>query len=161
VQEYATGGTLNKKIANRSGELFPEDEIWEMFVQIVMALKYVHSRNILHRDLKAENIMMSGLDERVSDIYFTPVVALCRCYTNVLQVIKLGDFGIAKVLGSQADMAATIVGTPHTLSPELVQGQPYDQKSDVWVSPWSAAPIAKQACASSTCEFAGAWLRFI
>jgi len=43
-----------------------------------------------------------------------------------------GDFGIAKVLGSQQDMAATLVGTPHSLSPELVQGQPYDQKSDVW-----------------------------
>jgi NIMA (never in mitosis gene a)-related kinase len=61
--------------------------------------------------LKTENILLSGLEDRV---------------------VKLTDFGIAKVLGSQQDMAATIVGTPHTLSPELVQGQPYDSKSDVW-----------------------------
>jgi serine/threonine protein kinase len=82
-------------------------------VQVVAAMAYVHKCHILHRDLKGENIMLSGLEGRI---------------------IKLGDFGIAKVLGSQADQAYTVVGTPQTLSPELVQGQPYDQKSDVWVS---------------------------
>ena len=68
-------------------------------------------RNVLHRDLKTQNIMLSGPQQRT---------------------IKLGDFGIAKVLGSQAEMANTVVGTPHYLSPELCQGQVYDQKSDVW-----------------------------
>ena len=76
-----------------------------------MALKYVHSCNILHRDLKTQNIMLSGPQQRT---------------------IKLGDFGIAKVLGSGRDLAATVVGTPHYLSPELCQGHPYDQKSDIW-----------------------------
>ncbi len=46
--------------------------------------------------------------------------------------MKLADFGIAKVLGSSNDLAVTIVGTPHYLSPELCQAQPYDKKSDVW-----------------------------
>lgn len=148
LMEYATGGTLDKKIAMRDGELIDEDQIWEWFVQIVMALRYVHSwygafsaltcrdvsrlprfsqftmlivpprllapfscSNVLHRDLKTQNIMLSGPQQRT---------------------IKLGDFGIAKVLGSRGEMANTMVGTPHYLSPELCQGQVYDQKSDVW-----------------------------
>ncbi len=56
--------------------------------QIVMALRYVHSRHLLHRDLKSQNIMLGGPDN---------------------SVIKLGDFGIAKVLGSD-QQAATVVG---------------------------------------------------
>lgn len=51
-----------------------------MFVQILLALRYVHSCNVLHRDLKSDNIMLSGPQNRA---------------------IKLADFGIAKVLGSQ------------------------------------------------------------
>jgi serine/threonine protein kinase len=76
-----------------------------------MALKYVHSCNILHRDLKTQNIMLSGPQQRT---------------------IKLGDFGIAKVLGSGRDLAATVVGTPHYLSPEVCQSRYYDHKSDIW-----------------------------
>ena len=60
VMEYASGGTLSKCIAAREGALFEEDEIWEMFVQIVEGLKYVHSCSVLHRDLKSENIMLTG-----------------------------------------------------------------------------------------------------
>ena len=50
------------------------------------------------------------------------------------RVIKIADFGVSRILGGQADMAASIVGTPHILSPELCQGLAYDQKSDIWVS---------------------------
>lgn len=46
--------------------------------------------------------------------------------------MKIGDFGIAKVMGSEMDLAETIVGTPNYLSPELCQGQAYDTKSDIW-----------------------------
>ncbi len=62
--------------SREQGALFDEAQVWEFFVQIVMALKYVHSCNVLHRDLKSQNIMLSGPQQRT---------------------IKLGDFGIAKV----------------------------------------------------------------
>jgi NIMA (never in mitosis gene a)-related kinase len=47
-------------------------------------------------------------------------------------IIKLGDFGIAKVLNKTADQAATIVGTPYYLSPEIITNEPYNFKSDIW-----------------------------
>tara|TARA_B110000305_G_C19231771_1_gene535561 strand:- start:203 stop:589 length:387 start_codon:yes stop_codon:yes gene_type:complete len=47
-------------------------------------------------------------------------------------IIKLGDFGIAKVLNSTVEKAVTIVGTPYYLSPELIQNKPYNFKSDIW-----------------------------
>jgi NIMA (never in mitosis gene a)-related kinase len=46
--------------------------------------------------------------------------------------IKLGDFGIAKILNSQTEFANTVIGTPYYLSPELCEDKPYNSKSDVW-----------------------------
>ena len=90
-------------------EYFSEDQILNWFTQICVALKHVHDRKILHRDIKSQNIFMtkSGL-------------------------VKLGDFGIARVLSSTAEMAATVVGTPYYLSPEIVQSNTYGFKTDIW-----------------------------
>lgn len=79
------------------------------FVQLCLALKHVHDRKILHRDLKSQNIflMKNGM-------------------------IKLGDFGIARVLKHTTEMARTAIGTPYYLSPEICENQPYNNKSDIW-----------------------------
>lgn len=121
LQEYAAGGTLQRAIASREGELFPEESVWEMFVQVVLALRYVHACNLLHRDLKTENLLLGGLNNRVREGAGRRVRHAVRVIDGGdglppaalgagLQVVLLSDFGIAKVLGSQADMAATIVG---------------------------------------------------
>ena len=47
-------------------------------------------------------------------------------------IVKLGDFGIAKVLSQTDELVQTVIGTPYYLSPEIVHGQSYDYKSDVW-----------------------------
>jgi NIMA (never in mitosis gene a)-related kinase len=47
-------------------------------------------------------------------------------------IVKLGDFGIARVLGNTRDNARTIVGTPYYLSPEIIENKPYNFKSDIW-----------------------------
>ena len=78
-------------------------------MQICLALKYVHDRKILHRDLKTQNIFLTSKGE-----------------------IKIGDFGIARVLQSTYDFAQTAIGTPYYLSPEICQEKPYNQKSDIW-----------------------------
>lgn len=109
VMNYADGGDLQSKIKGQRGRLFSENEILDMFVQICLAMKHVHDRKVLHRDIKGQNIflMRNGM-------------------------IKLGDFGISKVLTSTIDKARTMVGTPYYLSPEIVEGRPYSFKSDVW-----------------------------
>ena len=98
---------INKK--KHEGTHFTEDEIMHWFVQICLALKYIHGLRILHRDIKASNIFLTG--------------------TNC---IKLGDFGISKVLQGTLEAAMTVVGTPYYMSPEVYQGKPYTLKSDVW-----------------------------
>ncbi|XP_045128415.1 serine/threonine-protein kinase Nek4-like isoform X3 [Portunus trituberculatus] len=106
---YCAGGDMASLIKRQRGQLFPEVKIVRWLIQITMALQYLHNRRILHRDLKTRNIFLtrSGL-------------------------IKLGDFGIARILGSSHDMATTLVGTPYYMSPELFAGLPYNHKSDVW-----------------------------
>jgi len=88
---------------------FPESTILDWFVQICLAVKHVHDRKILHRDLKTQNIFVasSGL-------------------------LKLGDFGVAKVLNGTNVMTSTAVGTPYYLSPEICQNKRYNHKSDIW-----------------------------
>lgn len=88
---------------------FTETQIIDWFTQICLGLKHVHDRKILHRDLKCQNIFLTK--------------------TNL---IKLGDFGIARVLSSTRENAKTMVGTPYYLSPEIVENRPYSFKSDVW-----------------------------
>ena len=86
-----------------------EKEIGNLFAQIVLPLHLVHSQNVVHRDMKSQNIFL----------------------TRALDHVKLGDFGISKILASKSQ-AYSVVGTPCYISPELCEGKPYNQKSDVW-----------------------------
>ena len=74
-----------------------------------MALEYVHGRKVIHRDIKTQNIFLTGN-----------------------KTIKVGDFGISKVLESTTQVAMTVVGTPYYMAPEACQSEPYTSKSDVW-----------------------------
>ncbi|XP_077385224.1 serine/threonine-protein kinase Nek4 [Festucalex cinctus] len=109
VMGFCEGGDLYHRLKQQKGELLPERQVVEWFVQIAMALQYLHERNILHRDLKTQNIFLTR--------------------TNI---IKVGDLGIARVLENQNDMASTLIGTPYYMSPELFSNKPYNHKSDVW-----------------------------
>ncbi|KAG7238337.1 hypothetical protein INR49_031053 [Caranx melampygus] len=109
VMGFCEGGDLYHRLKQQKGELLPERQVVEWFVQIAMALQYLHERNILHRDLKTQNIFLTK--------------------TNI---IKVGDLGIARVLENQNDMASTLIGTPYYMSPELFSNKLYNHKSDVW-----------------------------
>ncbi|KAM5306042.1 serine/threonine-protein kinase Nek8 isoform 4-T4 [Glossophaga mutica] len=109
AMEYAPGGTLAEFIQKRCNSLLEEETIMHFFVQILLALHHVHTHLILHRDLKTQNIL---LDKH-------------------RMVVKIGDFGISKILSSKSK-AYTVVGTPCYISPELCEGKPYNQKSDIW-----------------------------
>jgi len=109
VMDYADGGDLLQKIKNTHGKYLPEKMILDWFTQIALAIKHIHDRKIIHRDLKSQNIFLTSKN-----------------------FVQLGDFGIAKVLSHTMDKANTVVGTPYYLSPEIIEGKPYSFSSDIW-----------------------------
>ncbi len=98
-----------QRIKGAKGHHFPEAQILDWLTQVALALRHCHERRILHRDLKAQNVFLTSKN-----------------------VVKLGDFGIARVLAGTMDKAKTIVGTPYYLSPEIIQNRPYGLESDIW-----------------------------
>ncbi|KAF8057149.1 VTC4 [Scenedesmus sp. PABB004] len=115
VMEYCNGGDLSGLLKRRAGALLPEAEVMSLFVQICLALQYVHAAGVLHRDLKSSNVLITS----------SPAF-------GGMPLLKLGDFGVAKISGAESSMASTIVGTPQYLSPEMCDNKPYGKKSDVW-----------------------------
>lgn len=91
------------------GRLSLQSQIRNWLVQITFALQYLHNHNILHRDLKTQNIFMT-----------------------TSRLLKLGDFGVSKTLKHQNDFTTTGIGTAQYLSPEICTRQKYSYKSDIW-----------------------------
>jgi len=115
VMEYWEVGDLSYHIKKKKAknEYFTEDEILNWFIQIAISLEYIHGRKVIHRDIKTSNIFLTGNN-----------------------TVKLGDFGISRVLESTNEAAMTVVGTPYYMSPEVWESKPYTFKSDVWALGW-------------------------
>eukprot|EP00039_Didymoeca_costata_P030723 m.31037 g.31037 ORF g.31037 m.31037 type:complete len:734 (-) comp8273_c0_seq2:77-2278(-) len=119
LMELAKDGDLFELVAKArtDSKKLHEPQVLGIFVQITGAIDYLHQKHILHRDLKSKNIFLGG-QRKLSQ--------------NNIPIIKVGDFGIAKVLDGTAALAKTQIGTPYYLSPEICRDQPYGTKSDVW-----------------------------
>eukprot|EP00928_Gymnodinium_smaydae_P044997 TRINITY_DN30036_c0_g2_i1.p1 TRINITY_DN30036_c0_g2~~TRINITY_DN30036_c0_g2_i1.p1 ORF type:complete len:1328 (+),score=272.84 TRINITY_DN30036_c0_g2_i1:291-3986(+) len=115
--EFCGGGDLKAEVTRRAKltppERFPESQIMTWFVQLTLALNHMHQQHILHRDLKSSNIFLTTEAEGRQDV-------------------KIGDFGISRVLEGTVEVAATVVGTPYYMSPEVCRAEPYGVKSDIW-----------------------------
>lgn len=109
VMEYASGGELFERICNAGR--FSEDEARFFFQQLISGVRYCHSMQVCHRDLKLENTLLDG----------SPAPRL-----------KICDFGYSKssLLHSQPK---STVGTPAYIAPEVLSKKEYDGKiADVW-----------------------------
>ena len=114
VMSHCEGGDLASLLrrVKQAGPhaLLPEDAVMRWLVQLLLGLNHIHRKAILHRDIKPANVFLS----------------------KSRKVVRLGDFGIAKKLREDDDLAITVVGTPLYMSPELCQGKPYTYASDIW-----------------------------
>lgn len=117
VMEYVEGRPLNS-LARPSG--LPAEKVMQFGAQIASALSHAHERGVLHRDLKTANLMITN-----------------DGHTKIL------DFGLAAQIRRVApdDQTRTLdsirengelAGTPHYLAPEVLQGRPADERSDIW-----------------------------
>ncbi|KAG5465451.1 hypothetical protein CUR178_00154 [Leishmania enriettii] len=113
VLDYANAGDLRHEIRNRSktNRPFAEHEAGLLFLQVLLGVHHVHSKHMIHRDIKSANIL------------------LC---SNGL--VKLGDFGFSKMYANTVsdDVGRTFCGTPYYVAPEIWRRCPYSKKADMF-----------------------------
>lgn len=115
AMEYCQGGDLERWVDRTRRTGLPQDHqetVTRFVVQVCLALEHVHSKRVVHRDVKSSNLFLMRQEGEV--------------------VVKLGDFGISRVLAAGENLCATSIGTPCYMAPELLEERPYDYKVDVW-----------------------------
>jgi serine/threonine-protein kinase ULK/ATG1 len=105
ITEFCEDGDLTKWINKPDKNA---DEILDIIIQIIRGIKYLHDNNIVHRDIKPQNILLDN------------------------NVIKICDFGFSTIYKSHMDMFNTICGTPLYMCPEVLNLQNYTIKSEIW-----------------------------
>ena len=137
TMEFANGGSLSDCLKNyqaKYGKAFSEEIIQHLMKQIISALKFIHSKKVIHRDLKLDNIMANFDNENDKN------------NVNMLRAkVKIIDFGTAIKVGPN-NLATTIIGSPLNMDPAILKKyqnmisnkairdpkQPYDKKVDIW-----------------------------
>lgn len=111
VMEYAREGDLEQYIRSsyKNKKKMDSKFIDTVIYQITEALNVLHKNNIIHRDIKSSNILVFNDN-----------------------LVKITDFGVSKLLENKNLLANTSIGTPYYMSPELVNGTPYNFSVDFW-----------------------------
>lgn len=106
ILEYCSGGDLYQLLEKHR---LPEFRAKSYTHQLAKGLEYLRSKNITHRDLKPHNILL----------------------TQNLETIKITDFNFAKVMWGE-DLSQTLCGSPLYMAPEILEGNDYTSKADLW-----------------------------
>lgn len=105
ILEYCNGGDLDVYVKKR--KYLTENEAIDIMCQLIHGFEHLYKHKILHRDLKLANILLND------------------------GVVKIADFGFSKMLGEE-DLAATMLGSPLNMAPEVLQNQEYSNKADIY-----------------------------
>ena len=130
LMEYCRGGDLAAELARRrrTRAYLTEAHACGIAVHIASALEYLHTRRILHRDVKPANIFLSGGGGGGGD----GGGASSGIGSGDEISVKLGDLGVARTLSDSASLAATQCGTPLFMSPQIFLGERYSSSSDMY-----------------------------
>lgn len=118
VLEFVSGGDLFSTLIRRAPQpRFSETETVFVLRQLVEGLDILHKYDVIHRDLKLENILVTGAD---------------RAGDSLLCTIKITDFGLSKVVGDGLSIAHSTVGSPRYIAPEVLATGAHDFRADLW-----------------------------
>lgn len=114
VFEYMDGADLCFEIVNRvnAGFVYSEAVASHYLRQVLEALSFCHNNEIVHRDLKPHNILLASKENSAP--------------------IKIADFGVAMEIGEEGYITSGRIGTPHFMSPEMINREQYGKPIDVW-----------------------------
>ncbi|NXW06216.1 KPCD1 kinase, partial [Fregetta grallaria] len=117
VMEKLHGDMLEMILSSEKGRL-PERITKFLITQILVALRHLHFKNIVHCDLKPENVLLASADPFPQATFFFKQVKLC-------------DFGFARIIGEKS-FRRSVVGTPAYLAPEVLRNKGYNRSLDMW-----------------------------
>ncbi|KAL6187077.1 hypothetical protein ACLB2K_043192 [Fragaria x ananassa] len=109
ITEYLCGGTLKSHLKKFREKKLPMEDVLQLASDLARGLSYLHSKNIVHRDVKSENLLLDNN-----------------------QIVKIADFGVARLEASNLSEMTGNTGTPGYMAPEVLESKPYDKKCDVY-----------------------------
>ncbi|KAI1234692.1 Serine/threonine-protein kinase PAK 1, partial [Lamprotornis superbus] len=140
VMEYVDGGTLTSVLVR----VFMEERmIAAISRECLKALDFLHSKNVIHRDVKSDNILL-GMDGSVklsrhsipvfSDVEWGGLVLGFTLQDGVAVFLfsSSADFGLCAQLTSERNTRCTVLGSPYWVAPEIVKRKEYDTQVDIW-----------------------------
>ncbi len=117
--EYCQGGSLSDMMISRQCT-FPEDQIRQILGQVLEGLRCLHQRKIIHRDIKASNLLIKD------------------------GIVKIADFGVSLQNESTiSESKFSKIGSPFWMSPEILSQSLYTEKTDVWALGITAIELAE------------------